>query len=163
MIRVKGDGLFALFLFAIFSFGTYQAVVMDNPFGGPNDVGAAFFPFWVCVFIQILAMLVFTQSVLKAKAEQSDAGNANGASLGKRAFLFVGILLLLFFYIAVMETIGFIASSAVFLVLVHQLLVFSESGKPSAVKEFAISVAFFAAVSVGLYFMFNTVFKLALP
>jgi hypothetical protein len=163
MVKVKGDGLFALLLFAIFSFGTYRAVVMDDPFGGPNDVGAAFFPFWVCVFIQILAMLVFTQSVMKAKAEQGDAGSANGASLRKRIFLFVGILLLLFLYIAVMETIGFIASSAIFLVLVHQLLVFSESGKPSAVKEFAISVAFFSAVSVGLYFMFNTVFKLALP
>ncbi len=62
-MRLKGDALFALVLFAIFSFGTYQSTVMKDPSGGPSDVGAAFFPFWVCVFIQVLTAFIFLKSI----------------------------------------------------------------------------------------------------
>ena len=163
MIKVKGDALFALVLLAIFSFGTYRATVMEDPFGGPNDVGAAFFPFWVCVFIQILSTLVLVQSVLKASSEKTVASGSESATIRKRVILFGGILGFLFLYIFFMESAGFIASSAVFMVLVHQLLVLSETGRPSPPKGLGISVAFFSALSGFLYFLFNTLFQLALP
>ena len=162
MSKVKGDGLFALVLFAIFSFGTYRSLVMDDPVGGPNDVGAAFFPFWVCVFIQVLCVIVFVQGVLKARGEQASA-ETEAAPMGKRVTLFLGILALLFIYILVMDTVGFVASSAVFLILVNQLLVFSETGRLSSPKGLAFSVVFFVVTSGLLYLMFNTVFNLALP
>ena len=161
MIRIKGDAIFALVLFAVFSFGTYQSLVMDNAVGGDTDVGAAFFPFWVCIFIQVLTMIVFIGGIRAA-------GDAEGAAAGappmrQRAELFVGILALLFFYILTMEMVGFIVSSAVFLILVHQLLVFSTSRHLSPAKELAFAAGFFAVLSVVLYFLFNTVFALALP
>ncbi len=162
-MKMKGDALFALALFGIFSFGTYRSLVMDNPYGGPNDVGAAFFPFWVCVFIQVLCTLVVVQSLLSAKSADGPSDDIAGVSVRQRTILFAGILLLLFLYILVMETVGFIASSAVFLVLVHQLLVFSETGRPSPLKGLMISIGFFGVVSGALYFLFNTVFQLALP
>ena len=162
MIRVKGDALFALVLFGIFSFGIYRSLVMDNPYGGPNDVGAAFFPFWVCLFIQVLCLFVFVQSVAKARAEDSGT-DGSAVSVTKRIVLFTGILAFLFLYILVMERLGFIASSSAFLFLVHQLLVFNETGRPSPVKGMAVSIVFFSVLSSALYFMFNTVFHLALP
>lgn len=162
MIRVKGDALFALVLFAIFSFGTYQSLVMDDPAGGPADVGAAFFPFWVCVFIQVLCVIVFVTSVRKAAREQMDR-ESDKPLLYKRAALFVSILALLFVYIVSMDTVGFVVSSAAFLILVHQVLVFTETGRPSPPKGLLFSVVFFATVSGALYYLFNTVFRLALP
>ena len=157
-MRLKGDSLFALALFAIFSFGTYQSTVMKDPSGGPSDVGAAFFPFWVCVFIQILTAFIFFQS-MTAK----DRPSTDGISLKKRFTLFASILMLLFLYIFIMDNVGFIVSSILFLVLVHQLLVYYETGRPSAPKGIALSALFFSIASAALYFMFNTVFKLALP
>ena len=157
-MRLRGDSLFALALFAIFSFGTYQSTVMKNPSGGPSDVGAAFFPFWVCVFIQILTAYIFLKSIT---AKESSGGD--GISLKKRFTLFASILMLLFLYIFIMDGVGFIASSILFLVLVHQLLVYFETGRPSAPKGIALSALFFSIASAALYFMFNTVFKLALP
>ncbi len=157
-MRVKGDSLFALTLFGIFSFGTYHSMVMNNPSGGPSDVGAAFFPFWVCVFIQILTAFIFVKSVVTDGDSSTD-----GINFKRRFVLFVGILVLLFLYIFVMDAAGFIFSSILFLVLVHQLLVFSETGRPSPLKGIAFSVIFFSAVATGLFYMFNTVFRLALP
>ena len=161
MIRIKGDALFALVLFAVFSFGTYQSLVMDNAIGGDTDVGAAFFPFWVCVFIQVLTLIVFVGSV---RAPGGTEGETTGAPpMRQRVELFVGILALLFLYILTMEMVGFIVSSAVFLILVHQLLVFSTNRRLSSAKELLFAVAFFGVLSVLLYFLFNTVFALALP
>ena len=157
-MRLKGDSLFALALFAIFSFGTYQSTVMKNPSGGPSDVGAAFFPFWVCVFIQILTVFIFFQSMTGKESKSAD-----GISLKKRFTLFAGILMLLFLYIFIMDAAGFIASSILFLVLVHQLLVYFETGRPSTMKGIAVSALFFSIAATALYFMFNTVFRLALP
>lgn len=162
MMRVKGDALFALVLFGIFSFGTYRSLVMDNPFGGPADVGAAFFPFWVCVFIQILSLGIFLQSVLGTRRADASSGR-DATTMRKRAMLFIGILALLFIYILVMDTVGFILSSATFLVFVHQLLVLAETGRISRPKGLAFSVVFFSVTSGLLYFLFNTVFRLALP
>lgn len=162
-MKVKGDALFALFLFAIFSFGTYHSLVMEDPAGGQHDVGAAFFPFWVCVFIQVLTALVFVASVLKARNETASMSGGEAVSVRKRIVLLSGILVLLFFYIMVMETVGFIASSVTFLILVHQLLVFSETGRLSPPKGLAVSLGFFGATSIALFFIFNTVFHLALP
>ena len=157
-MRIKGDSLFALALFGIFSFGTYQSTVMNNPSGGPSDVGAAFFPFWVCVFIQILTAIIFVQSVTAASSPAADE-----ISVKKRIMLLVSILVLLFLYIFIMDTVGFIGSSILFLVIVHQLLVFFETGRPSPLKGLVFSVIFFSIVSTFLYFLFNTVFRLALP
>jgi|GEM_PF-3182747 hypothetical protein len=162
-MKVKGDALFALALFAIFSFGTYRSLVMDDPAGGPNDVGAAFFPFWVCVFIQVLTASVFVQSVINARSEGVSQGAGTGVLMRKRLILLAGILALLFFYIMVMETLGFIASSTVFLIVVHQILIFSETGRPSPTRGIAVSAAFFAVTAGSLFFVFNTVFHLALP
>ena len=157
-MRLKGDSLFAAGLFAIFSFGTYHAVVMNDPSGGPSDVGAAFFPFWVCVAIQVLTAVIFVQSL------RSDAApNAGDVSGKKRVLLLSSILILLFGYIFIMDTVGFIISSILFQVLVHQLLVFFETGRISKLKGLTFSVLFFSVVSIALYFMFNTVFRLALP
>jgi hypothetical protein len=158
VMRVKGESLFALALFGIFSFGTYHSTVMNNPSGGPSDVGAAFFPFWVCIFIQMLTAFIFVKSVITDSGIEDD-----GINFKKRFVLFVGILLLLFLYILIMDAAGFVFSSILFLVLVHQLLVFSETGRPSPLKGMAFSVIFFSAVTTGLFFLFNTVFKLALP
>jgi len=158
-MRLRGESLFALALFAIFSFGTYQSMVMNNPSGGPSDVGAAFFPFWVCIFIQILTVIIFVQSLLS----KDNGPGTEDVSVWKRIFLFVGILVFLYLYIFVMDEIGFIFASILFLVFVHQLLVFFETGRPSSLKGIVFSVMFFSAVSTALYFMFNTVFKLALP
>ena len=72
-----------------------------------------------------------------------------------------GILVFLFLYILVMDTLGFIASSSAFLVFVHQLLVFTETGRLSPVKGLAVSAVFFTVLSSALFFMFNTVFHLA--
>lgn len=157
-MRLTGESLFALALFGIFSFGTYQSTVMNDPSGGPSDVGAAFFPFWVCIFIQILTAFIFVQSVIANRSVSGD-----GISVKKRLTLLVSILVLLFIYIFIMERIGFIFSSILFLVLVHQLLVTFETGRPSALKGIAYSVLFFSIASSGLYVMFNTVFRLALP
>ena len=161
MIRIKGDALFALVLFAVFSFGTYQSLVMDNAIGGDTDVGAAFFPFWVCVFIQVLTLIVFVGSVRAAGG--AEAETTGTPPMRQRVELFVGILALLFLYILTMEMVGFIVSSAVFLILVHQLLVFSTNRRLSSVKELLFAVVFFGVLSVLLYFLFNTVFALALP
>ena len=117
-MRLKGDSLFAAGLFLLFSFGTYQAMVMNDPKGGPADVGAAFFPFWICVFIQLLTALIFVQS-LRVEPKTDDSG-VDGRS---RFLLLFGILLLLFVYIFVMDSVGFIISSILFLVAVHQLLI----------------------------------------
>jgi len=160
-MKVKGDALFALALFAVFSFGTYRSLVMDNPAGGPDDVGAAFFPFWVCVFIQALTAFIFVQSILNARGEGGAA--VGDVPMSKRVLLLAGILALLFAYIVAMEMVGFVVSSTAFLVLVHQLLVFSETGRPSPPKGLAIAAAFFAVGAGSLYFVFNTVFQLALP
>jgi hypothetical protein len=157
-MKIKGDSLFAAALFAIFSFGTYQAMVMKDPKGGPADVGAAFFPFWVCVFIQILTAIIFIQSL--RSDEKSSGGEVNGT---KRFLLLTSILILLFVYIFVMDLTGFIISSILFLILVHQLLVFFETGRLSPIKGLTFSILFFSAVSIFLYYMFNTVFRLALP
>ncbi len=157
-MKVKGDTLFALALFAVFSFGTYQSLVMEDPAGGPHDVGAAFFPFWVCVFIQVLTVTVFVQTLGRGPAEAED-----GMPVRRRVLLLAGILVLLFAYIVVMETVGFVASSTAFMVLVHQLLVFSGTGKVSPPKALGVSVLFFAVTSGALFFIFNTVFSLALP
>ncbi|MDX9859791.1 MAG: tripartite tricarboxylate transporter TctB family protein, partial [Rhodospirillales bacterium] len=127
-----------------------------------DDVGAAFFPFWVCVFIQALTALVFVQSVLNARGEGAAAAD-DGVPMSKRVVLLAGILALLFAYIVAMEMVGFVASSTAFLVLVHQLLIFSETGRPSPPKGLAIATAFFAVAAGSLYFVFNTVFQLALP
>ena len=157
-MKLKGDSLFAAALFAIFSFGTYQAMIMKDPKGGPADVGAAFFPFWVCVFIQVLTAFIFVQSM------RSDEKNSEGEVIGtKRFLLLTTMLLLLLVYSLVMDLIGFIISSILFLVVVHQLLVLFETGKLSPLKRIIFSVLLFSAVSIFLYFMFNTVFSLALP
>ena len=116
-MKIKGDSLFAAALFAIFSFGTYQAMIMKDPKGGPADVGAAFFPFWVCVFIQILTAIIFIQSL--RSDEKSSGGEVNGT---KRFLLLTSILILLFVYIFVMDLTGFIISSILFLIIVHQNL-----------------------------------------
>ena len=157
-MKLKGDTLFAAALFAIFSFGTYQAMIMKDPKGGPADVGAAFFPFWVCVFIQIITAIIFVQSL--RSGEKSSAGEVNGT---KRFLLLTSILILLFVYIFVMDSAGFIISSILFLATVHQLLVFFETGKLSPIKGLIFSILFFSSVSIFLYYMFNTVFRLALP
>ncbi|MGA7278847.1 MAG: tripartite tricarboxylate transporter TctB family protein, partial [Desulfocapsaceae bacterium] len=157
-MRLNGDSLFAAGVFAIFSFGTYQAMIMKDPKGGPADVGAAFFPFWVCVFIQILTVIIFIQSL-----RNNDKSSPSEVSGARRFLLLTGILLLLFLYIFIMDSIGFIISSILFLVAVHQLLILFETGKLSPLKGLGFSVLFFSAVSIILYFMFNTVFRLALP
>lgn len=157
-MKIKGESLFAAALFAIFSFGTYQAMIMKDPKGCPADVGAAFFPFWVCVFIQILTVIIFVQSI--RSDEKSGAGEVNGI---KRFLLLSSILILLFVYIFVMDSTGFIISSILFLVVVHQLLVLFETKTFSPVKGLIFSTLFFSAVSIFLYYMFNTVFRLALP
>lgn len=162
-MKVKGDALFALVLFAIFSFGTYRSFVMEDPAGGQHDVGAAFFPFWVCVFIQVLTALIFVNSVLKARDEAALQAGGSTVAMRKRLVLLSGILALLFLYILFMETAGFIATSIAFLVLVHQLLVFSETGRISPPKGLATSVGFFGITAIALFFIFNTVFHLALP
>jgi hypothetical protein len=157
-MRLKGDSLFAAALFGIFSFGTYHALVMNDPSGGPSDVGAAFFPFWVCVSVQILTAVIFFQSL-------SSQGNSvnNEVSAKNRILLLSSILLLLFIYIFIMDVAGFIISSILFLVLVHQLLVFFETGHISSMRGLAFSIVFFTIVSATLFFMFNTIFRLALP
>ena len=152
-MRIKGDSLFALALFVIFSFGTYQSMVMNNPSGGPSDVGAAFFPFWVCIFIQILTAIIFVQSVLNGSRPGSD-----DISMKKRFMLFVSILLLLFLYIFFMDSIGFIFSSIPFLVLVQQLLVFFETGRPSSPRGIVFSVIIFS-VSSSLLIICSTRFS----
>jgi len=162
-MRLKGDALFALALFAIFSFGTYRSLVMDDPAGGPHDVGAAFFPFWVCVLIQVMTTVVFVQSVVAARREGAGPAGGAGVPMRARVILLSGILAFLFAYILVMERLGFIIASTLFLILVHQLLTFSESGRPSPPKILAVSAACFALAAGGLYFVFNTVFHLALP
>ncbi len=162
-MKVKGDALFALVLFGIFSFGTYRSLVMEDPAGGPHDVGAAFFPFWVCVLIQVLTALVFVNSVLKARGEEASPAGGSAVAIRKRLVLLGGILVLLFVFILLMEPVGFIVSSTAFLVLVHQLLVFSETGRMSQPKGLLMSVGGFATTVIALFFIFNTGFNLALP
>lgn len=164
MRRVKGDALFALALFLIFGFGLYRALVMNDPKGGPADVGAAFFPFWVCFLIMLLSAMVFVQSVLSGgTVSTAEKAASEDVPMRRKLLLMGGILALLFGYILIMTTLGFVISSAVFLIAVNQLLVFTDKGRISPPRDLAISVVFFSAMSGILFYLFNTVFKLALP
>lgn len=111
--------------------------------------GSGFLPFWVGVVIGFLSLLLFLQSFKREQKEQIE--NIQTKKRWKNILL---VLASIFIYTSILETIGFVISTFIFIVFI---LKFVESKKWSLVLTIAIASA------LGTYLIFEVWLQTQLP
>ncbi|MGI6031494.1 MAG: tripartite tricarboxylate transporter TctB family protein [Eubacteriales bacterium] len=135
----------------------FSGTFMDLKFA-LSDYGAEFVPRIYCICMLLVCIGILIKSILQCK-KQAGSQNASASSFaltaaGKRVLLTIAVIIV---YIALMEPLGFLGSSILYLFVQTWILAPVEKRKPVAFLVFAILGAVF------LDYVFVKFFYLSLP
>lgn len=148
-------------LFFIFAAVYYNMALGIHQFSaGSGMVDSQFMPKVYGILLMILSAIQVLHGVYHIKKGDAEEDEGNGLTVGEQIFSFVTSFLLLVIYVALLDSVGFIIMSALFITCMTMLLSTKEqrSGK-KLLKIVAISVVF----SVAVYLIFVQGFGLTLP
>ena len=115
----------------------------------PNTLGAAFVP-WVLVgFLGVLSLMLLLDALLSKNTEKSKVSVPIKEIVG-----IIGLLLLIVSYVRLMNYLGFIPDSIIFLALLTWI---AGSRKPFGIAVFSITT------TVIIYLLFHNLFNVQFP
>lgn len=147
-------------------FFIFAAVYYNMAFGirqfaaGSGMVDSQFMSKVYGIILMILSAIQVLQGVYHIKKGETEADDGSGLTVTEQIFSFITSFLLLIIYVALLDSVGFIIMSALFITCMTMLL--STKGQRSGkklMKVVAISIAF----SVVVYLIFVQGFGLTLP
>lgn len=143
-----------LLIFAFFLSASEHIQVMIA-----SSVDAKFFPIVICVFAIVLcAVNVVTGIVRGNRLRQAESGQEQESGLDKSTALKSALsVVYIIVYLALIEPLGFILASVLY--LFGQIMLLSQRGKRHPLLYLVIA----AAVSLACYLFFRNVFYLMLP
>jgi hypothetical protein len=164
LMKLKGESWFCLVILLLFAYILYASIQLPAAKGSKTDVGARFFPIAISSLLVILTGVVFIRGLLDKEDEKrpSDA-ETDQRMAGKSALVIITLLVVLTVYIFFLPRVGFLISTAIFLILLNVILVYFSTSQVMKLKQFGLSVGFFCVVAVGIYYIFNNFFQLVLP
>lgn len=119
------------------------------------SIGADFMPKLYAVILLLLAACLIYQGIREARRFVGEENN-NGERKDTKNVLLTFVLIIA--YIAVMELIGFMLSSAIFLFLMSMLLT------PADIKRnYKMALLYSVILSIGAYLLFHNVMFMPLP
>ena len=155
---VIGIILFSFFLFAfIESFGIKTIAA--------SAIGADFFPRLVSIFGMVLSILIFKGGVLvfrsrDKKLEVSEEAAGGEGNLYDTAVVIITILLS-FLYMLIFNTLGYIFSSILYMII--QAFLMTPDEKKRSIKNGILIIVISVSVPVGVFLFFRYIFYLMLP
>lgn len=144
---VSGGVLFALSIVMFIASFSIRRVL-------PIGVSSGFFPKIVAVLLAFVSVLIVIQGFRARAREKGTAGEQAGCGAGQ---VVLATLFLLGFYVALLQTLGFVITTFVY--LVGQFAVLA----PKDQRKWIPFIAIAAVVSVGTYYIFYNLFHLILP
>lgn len=124
-----------------------------------NLIKADFFPKLDAVLLGVLGLVLLVDGLKKARAATpAEAGSSTGLTAGTRCM--VETLALIAVYIFCLQPVGFLLSTAVYLVV--QMFVLADA-EHRGKKDLLLFCILSVLVSAGIYFLFTQVFYLMLP
>jgi putative tricarboxylic transport membrane protein len=119
------------------------------PLGSWRDPGAGFLPLWSGILLALLSLIDYGQS---RRGEESPGEEPGGSGRGTRTFLWV--VAALFGYSFLLEILGFILTTALF------LLILLRAGEP---QRWTVALGGSVAASLFSYVLFEVWLKTQLP
>ncbi|MGE4283158.1 MAG: tripartite tricarboxylate transporter TctB family protein [Clostridia bacterium] len=119
-----------------------------------GKIGPAFVPQLIAIFLALLSVSVIINGIRKLKVEGSTESHEQEAT--KKSGV-IATLILIAVYIGLLETVGFIIMTAIYLFIQFNILAPDKNKKQ---PKFALIAVL---VSVSVYYVFVSVFELMLP
>ncbi len=154
--RKYRDYLSSIFFIAISLFMIYLARML--PKSKVMSIGPVFMPTVIGVTTLILAVLLLILTVIRTKERQAALAKAEPEDFDYRRMLYSLVLILI--YVFIMQPVGFILSTIIY--LIPQFLVLApdeERNKKEAIKLVVISIIF----TIIVFLLFRYGFKIVLP
>jgi len=154
--RKYRDYLSSIFFIAISLFMIYMARLL--PKSKVMSIGPDFMPTVIGVTTLILAVLLLILTVMRTKERETALAKAEPEDFDYRRMLYSLVLILI--YVFIMQPVGFILSTIIY--LIPQFLVLApdeERNKKEAIKLVVISIIF----TIIVFLLFRYGFKIVLP
>lgn len=154
--RKYRDYLSSIFFIAISLFMIYLARML--PKSKVMSIGPDFMPTVIGVTTLILAVLLLILTVMRTKERETALAKAEPEDFDYRRMLYSLVLILI--YVFIMQPVGFILSTIIY--LIPQFLVLApdeERNKKEAIKLVVISIIF----TIIVFLLFRYGFKIVLP
>ena len=154
--RKYRDYLSSIFFIAISLFMIYLARLL--PKSKVMSIGPDFMPTVIGVTTLILAVLLLILTVMRTKERETALAKAEPEDFDYRRMLYSLVLILI--YVFIMQPVGFILSTIIY--LIPQFLVLApdeERNKKEAIKLVVISIIF----TIIVFLLFRYGFKIVLP
>lgn len=148
-------------LFFIFAAAYYNMALGIRQFSaGSGMVDSQFMPKVYAVLLMILSSIQVLQGVYHIKKGEAEADEGSGLTVKDQIVSFITSFLLLIIYVALLDSVGFVIMSVLFIICMTILLSTKEQrSKKNLLKLILISVAF----SVIVFMIFVDGFGLTLP
>lgn len=143
----------------LFSALFFYASTKIRVFAAMEGLSSRFFPRIVVGVLAFLGMIVLLRGLVKAKAYVPDTQADAAKGLSQGALCAIETIVAIFVYVMLLEPIGFLIPTVVY--LFAQILILS-TGKPSK-KSLALYAGIALVTSCAIYFIFTRVFYLMLP
>ncbi len=158
MFKKYADALWGVVILIVCALMFY-ATTQIRVFAAMEGLSSRFFPRVIIAIMAILGLFLIYFDLKRAKGytqPEEDSQKKKGISVGDQCVLETMVALLA--YVALLDPIGFIPTTIVYLIVQMTIL----SSKPS--KKDLLLFALIAVVSsVGIYFLFTKAFYLMLP
>lgn len=165
MVKTRSDALFHLVLLALAGWFLQEAWNLPaNAAGG--SLSPAFFPRAISSAIAILLLISMVRGLMAGTLLASDASDdAATAPRWVPVVGWCGVALLLVLYATLLEPLGYVISTALFLfICVAMVSVLSrQSGEHIAMGRVLMLALFSAVVSVAIFLIFSVGFEIVLP
>ena len=165
MVKTRSDALFHLVLLALAGWFLQEAWNLPaNAAGG--SLSPAFFPRAISSAIAILLLISMVRGLMAGTLLASDASDdAATAPRWVPVVGWCGVALLLVLYATLLEPLGYVISTALFLfICVAMVSVLSrQSGERIAMGRVFMLALFSAVVSVAIFLIFSVGFEIVLP
>lgn len=151
------SGSVILLVSAILFYGTTQIRVIASMEG----LTSRFFPRIVVGVMAVLGLLILVRGIKAARvsvsAEEDHADSSKGITTGTRCV--IETLIAIFVYVFLMEPVGFLITTVLYLFV--QMLILAPS--PITKKNYLLFAMISLISSIGIYLLFTRVFYLLLP
>lgn len=165
MVKTRSDALFHLVLLALAGWFLQEAWNLPaNAAGG--SLSPAFFPRAISSAIAILLLISMVRGLIAGTLLARDASDDAATTPGWVPVVgWCGVALLLVLYATLLEPLGYVISTALFLFLcVAMVSVLSrQTGERIAIGRVLMLALFSAVVSVAIFLIFSVGFEIVLP
>jgi putative tricarboxylic transport membrane protein len=142
-------------LLLLWAISLYNASLGISKLSGVSRIGSGFMPQLVAILLAIVSIVIIAGEIKKLKTPARAVPKADTAKVNLKAV--VATLFLIMVYVALLEKVGFLIMTAVYLFIQISLLSGKEDRKISLFGVIAVTA------SVAIYYLFVNAFHLMLP